>query len=391
MMHNTAGTAIPGMETGRRKWWKSTSFIVVIYSLLTVVLYIQLVLTGKYNNFVIFRTSLRHLTEGMPLYNLYPAEYFDYYLYHPSFPVLFAPFAIFPQEVGLLLWLLFSTAIFLYAVQKLPIRNNVRILLYFFLLVELFNAIQSSQTNPAMTAFMLLTVVHLDKEQPGRAAFFTCLSFFIKGYGAVIGLLFLFYPKKWQYLGYCALYGVIGTLLPLLFVSPATLVDYYVAWFDLLTSSTIKEDGSLLGSIHEIWHLPEQVKPLLDKVMIGIGVVGLAAVFVMGLIRRQAHTPWLVAAYLLIWIVVFNQSTESPTYIMAVTGAGIGLLCFAPTTPWTKTLLVATLVITSLCPTDLVPKFLNEIAVRYRVKAIPCFAVLLYLQWLICIKINRSQ
>jgi hypothetical protein len=344
-----------------------------MYLLVAVGLYLQSVLTDRYNNFVIFRSSWKHLVAGLPLYKLYNGEYFDYFLYHPSFPVLFSPFAIFPQQIGLLLWLLFSVAIFLYALHKLPLNGNTRTALFWFLLIELGNALQSSQTNPAMTAFMLLTVVHLDKGNPGRAGFFTCLAFFIKGYGAIIGLIFLFYPKKWHYIQYCLLFGIVGTLLPLLFVSPETLIGYYISWVELLTSTTIKEDGSLLGFMHTLWHVN-------DDIVLILAVAGLIAVFVTGFIRKQVITPWLVASYLFIWIVVFNQSTESPTYIMAVTGVGLGLLML-PHNKWTTILLCTTLVVTCLCPTDLMPKAINEIAIHYRVKAIPCFTVLLFLQW----------
>lgn len=372
-MHNVAGSAVFPLETDRRGWWHSTSSIVVVYLLVAVGLYLQSALTNRYNNFIIFRSSWRHLTAGLPLYDLYNGEYFDYYLYHPSFPIFFSPFAIFPQQVGLLLWLLFSAAIFLYALSKLPLSGNARTAMFWFLLLELGNALQSSQTNPAMTAFMLLTVVHLDKGNPARASLFTCLAFFIKGYGAITGLVFLFYPKKWHYIQYCLLFGIAGTLLPLLFVSPDILIGYYISWIELLTSSTIKEDGSLPGFLHTIMHVN-------DTLILIAAIVAVIAVIATGLIRQQAITPWLVAAYLLIWIVIFNQSTESPTYIIAVTGVGLGLLML-PYNKWTTILLCTTLVVTCLCPTDLVPKAINLISVKYRVKALPCFAVLLFLQW----------
>lgn len=371
-MHNVAGSAVSSVGTGRRGWWQSTSSIVIIYLLVAVGLYLQSVLTGGYNNFIIYRSSWRHLTAGLPLYDLYKGEYLDYFLYHPSFPVLFSPFAIFPQQAGLLLWLLFSAGIFLYALSKLPLQEKARTALFWFLLLELANALQSSQTNPAMTAFMLLTVVHLDKGNPGRAAFFTCLTFFIKGYGAVIGLVFLFYPKKWHYVQYCLLFGIAGTLLPLLFISPETLTGYYISWAGLLTSSTIKEDGSLLGFLHILWRTN-------DTIILLAAIAGIAAMLAAGFMRRQAVTPWLAAAYLLIWIVIFNQSTESPTYIVAVTGVGMGILLL-PHNKWTILLLCTTFVVTCLCPTDIVPKAVTEAAVNYHVKSLPCFAVLLFLQ-----------
>lgn len=361
--------------------WLSNYFarqkpVITAFLLITLVLYIQLVTSGRYNNFIIFRSSWQHLLASLPLYSAYPAEYFDYFLYHPSFPVLFSPFAILPERVGLLCWLAFSSALFLYALSRLPLPERTRYALAWFLLLELGNALQSSQTNPAMTAFMLLTVVHLQREEPGKAALFTCLAFFIKGYGAIVGLLFFFFPKKWEYVNYCLLYGLIGSLLPLLFVSPETLINYYTAWYNLLTSSGIKEDGSLLGSLHQITGGTFRY----DQAMIIGGAVLLAGIFFTALLRRQTGGPWLMLAALMIWIVIFNQSAESPTYIIAVAGAGVALFQ-PPMGRWAIFLLFLTLAVTCLFPTDLVPKAINQLAVNYRVKAWPCAFVLLFIQW----------
>ncbi|SFW84804.1 glycosyltransferase family 87 protein [Chitinophaga sancti] len=359
---------------------KHPVFIATIYIVATIILYIQAITTDRYNNFIIFRSSFYHLVHKLPLYQVYSAEYFDYFLYHPSFPVLFAPFALLPKELGLLAWLLASTLIFLYMVRQLPFTDNIKYIISWFLLIELSNAIQSEQTNPAMAAFMVLTVTSLQRQQQGRAAFFTALCFFIKGYGAITGLAFLFFPRKGSFIGWGLVWFIAGSLLPLLFISPQLLCQHYIDWFHLLTSSTIKEDGSLLGMLHVILGLHAPASELFDKIALLIAVVMLLHVLISGLVKRVQGFPLMLTAYLLIWIVVFNQSTESPTYIMAVTGVAIG--CFAMPLPgtWRKCLLWFTLVIVSLSPTDLVPKFINQYAIALHIKALPCTIVLLFLQ-----------
>ncbi len=364
------------MGTRLRNALSTQTAIISAYLLVVLVLYVQLAVSGRYNNFIIFRSSWSHLLAGLPLYDLYPGEYFDYFLYHPSFPVLFSPFAALPEKAGLLCWLAFSAAIFQYALHRLPLPERSRHALAWLLLLELGNALQSSQTNPAMTAFMLLAVAHLQKEEPAKAAAFTCLAFFIKGYGAIVGLLFVFFPKRWQYVNYCLLFGVAGTLMPLLFISPETLTAQYMAWIQLLTGSTIKEDGSLLGSLHYITGL---AAPYTNFALL-TGMLLLAGIFTTALVRRPPGSILFMLAALMIWIVIFNQSAESPTYVIAVTGAAIALI-IPPAPPAARYLLAGVLVITCLCPTDLVPKAINTIAVKYRVKALPCAAVLLYIQW----------
>lgn len=361
-------------------WLRHPAVIAAIYFVATIILYIQAITTGRYNNFVIFRTSFYHLVHGLPLYQLYPAEYYDYFLYHPSFPVLFAPFALLPEQVGLLAWMLGSTAIFLYMIRQLPFADSIKYVIAWFLLIELSNAIQSEQTNPAMTAFMVLTVVSLQRQQSMRAALFAALCFFIKGYGAVTGLAFLFFPRKGAFIGWGLVWTIAGSLLPLLFISPQLLWQHYVDWFQLLTSSTIKEDGSLLGMLHVMLGLKTAVIELFDKIALLIAVVMLLHVLICGLLKRVEGYPWMLLAYLLIWIVVFNQSTESPTYIMAVTGVAIACCVMPLSLGWRNGLLWFTLVVVSLSPTDLVPKFINQYAIAWHIKALPCTVVLLFLQ-----------
>lgn len=364
------------MNTRIPQWLRRRGIITVVYFLITLILYIQAVTTGRYNNFIIFRTSFYHLIHKLPLYEIYPKEYFDYFLYHPSFPVLFAPFALLPKEIGLLCWLLTSTAIFLMMLWKLPFKEESRCIAAWFLLVELSNAIQSEQTNPVMAAFMVLTVIHLQKEQSVRAALFAALCFFIKGYGAICAIAFLFFPRKRAFITWGIVWGVIGTALPLLFISPALLAQQYADWIHLLTSATIKEDGSLLGMLHAIVLL----NPVLDKFFLLLAVACLLYTLVSGFIKKLDLYPWLLISYLLIWIVIFNQSTESPTYIIAVLGVVIG--CYAmPLRPqWRYGLLFATLLLTSLAPTDLVPKFINQYAIAFHIKSFACMVVLVFLQ-----------
>lgn len=352
----------------------------IIYMLITIILYVQAILTERYNNFVIFRASFYHLIHGMPLYQLYPAEYYDYFLYHPSFPLLFAPFAILPKEIGLLCWLLASTALFLYTLRKLPLEVSVKCSLSWFLLIELSNAIQSEQTNPAVAAFMLLTVIHLQRGQSFRAALFASLGFFIKGYGAIVALAFLFFPRKGAFIGWSLFCGIIGTALPLLFISPAQLLQHYTDWGQLLTSTTIKEDGSLLGMLHVLLGLGPALIAGFDKMMLCLAVIGLLYALICGYLKPTPVYPWLLTAYLLIWVVIFNQSTEAPTYIIAMTGVGIGCYMMPLQKRWRSILLWSAFIIVSLSPTDLIPRCINQYAIAWHVKALPCAVVLLFLQ-----------
>jgi hypothetical protein len=262
----------------------------------------------------------------------------------------------------------------------LPLDARVKSSISWFLLIELSNAIQSEQTNPAVAAFMLLTVIHLQRGQSFRAALFASLGFFIKGYGAIAALTFLFFPRKGAFIGWGICCSIIGTALPLLFISPAQLLQQYADWLQLLTSTTIKEDGSLLGMLHVVLGLAPTFIAGFDKIILGVAVIGLLYALLCGYLKPSPVCPWLLTAYLLIWVVIFNQSTEAPTYVIAVTGVGIACYMMPLQKRWRNILLWSTFVIVSLSPTDLIPRCINQYAIAWHVKALPCAVVLLFLQ-----------
>ena len=74
----------------------------------------------KLNNFQIFRYVYYHLVDLKSLYALYPAEYGDCNHYGPVFSIIIAPFALMPQFLGLISWLLFLGAMLYVAILKLP-------------------------------------------------------------------------------------------------------------------------------------------------------------------------------------------------------------------------------------------------------------------------------
>ena len=79
-------------------------------------------------------------------------------------------------------------------------------------------------------------------------------------------------------------------------------------------------------------------------------------------------------ALLLIGLVIFSSSAESPTYVIAV----IGYLIWHVQQPYNttfpyKVLMALVLLLTIFSPTDLFPRFIREqYVLRYSLKALPC-------------------
>src|ERR1700749_2267555 len=104
----------------------------ILYFFVAVACWLLKIMGHNQNNFLIFRASYYHLIHHLNLYGSYPAEHDDMYYYGPLFPVFFAPFALPPKAIGLLLWELANAAAYLIAVNYLPLNISRKKMLLLF-------------------------------------------------------------------------------------------------------------------------------------------------------------------------------------------------------------------------------------------------------------------
>jgi hypothetical protein len=357
----------------RKPIFSDFRFIIGIYGLLALFVSIRMLINKDFNTYQIFYYSLEHLIAGKNLYVLYPAEYVDHYHYAPTFAALFAPIFMLPFSVGVFLWHLLFTAVWVYAIYRMPLTHSQKVFAYWFSMQELFTSLVNSQTNPLIAALSLFAFVSFEKRQPFWAAFFILVGFNIKIYSLVAAALFLLYPQKLRFLGYMLLWGVVLGLLPLLFTSPTQLVWQYENWVNQLL---LKADYDKWAntSIHKLVHLV--ISPdISTSVIIGAGVALFCTVYVHVRKFKERGFQMLLLASTLIFQVIFNPVAESPTYIIAVTGVVIWWF-YSPKTWLDKALLISCLVLTIFSPSDIFPRFLRELLVKpYALKALPCVLI----------------
>lgn len=357
----------------RKPFFSDFRVVFGLYALLTLFASTRLVFAEDANTYRIFYYSLSHLVEGKSLYATYPAEYVDHYHYAPTFAALFAPIFALPFSVGLFLWQILFAGVWVLAIYKMPFTHQQKVFAYWFGLQELFTSLVNSQTNPLIGAIPLFAFLCFEKRQPFWAAFFIMLGFNVKIYSLVAGALFLLYPQKFRFLASILFWTVALALLPLLFTPPAKLLWQYEMW---VTQLFIKSDGDkwVNLSIHRIVHTfisPEVATP----VIIGAGITLFCTVYVQVRKFTQTWFRLLMVASVLIFQVIFNPVSESPTYITAVTGVIIWWLCSPKTTP-DRVLLISCLVFTVFSPSDIFPVYLREHFVKpYVLKALPCVLI----------------
>ena len=89
----------------------------------------------------------------------------------------------------------------------------------------------------------------------------------------------------------------------------------------------------------------------------------------------------LALSSVLLWIVIFNHKAESATFIIAMSGVSLWFIN-AKKNILNITLFICAFTLTSLSPTDIFPKFLqNEFIIPFTLKAFPCILIWLKINY----------
>ncbi|MBE9462213.1 DUF2029 domain-containing protein [Dyadobacter sp. UP-52] len=275
---------------------------------------------------IIYRQSFFHLIDHKNLFVEYPTEYFDIFLYHPTFCILFIPFSLMPVFASLILWTLLGGLIIFYAIKFLPIKPGEKVFFWWFVLIELATTLHSQQTNSIIAALGLFTFAFLERGKPKWAALFPVIAFCIKGYGLIFAALFLFYPKPGKYISYSILWLIIFAFLPLPFTGPAYFIQVYKDWLTCLTSDHAVNFGYSLMGLFQLCKTSFTESDLTTTQFIGLFLF--AVTLLINLLNKayvQKSQRMLLLAYCALWVIVFNHSSEPPTFI--ISAVGIAVFC----------------------------------------------------------------
>ncbi len=332
-----------------------------------------------YNNYLIFQESFFHLLNNEDLYVAYPNSYYDLFKYSPSFALFMGLTAHFPVWLGLFLWNLLNVAVLYAGMKKLKYNiQNGFVFAFLFVLIELITTTQNSQSNALIAGLILLAFHSLENGKNRKSAWMLVSTVFIKLFGLVAFVFYLFHPQKWKSARWVMAFTLLFALTPLLFIDPHSLFSQYESWFHLLGNDHSNElKFSVMGFLNSWFGVPASVK----NYLLLLGVL----VFVFPLLRYKRYGELryrqLFLSSVLLWVVLFNHMAESATFILAVTGIAVWFFTKNKVTVIDKVLLLLTVLFTLLSPTDIYPEFIRKMYfIPYTVKVIPCI--------LIWIKIN---
>ena len=360
------------------KFISNPKYIFGIYLLVAVLSAIAKLNGGplKYNNYLIFTNVFYNTLHENNIYLHYPDIHFDSNHYGVFFSILIAPFAMLPDWLGMPLWNVANTLVFLFAIHKLPFSNQKKAFFAWLCLQEFITAAVSLQFNIALAGLLMLSAIYIYERKETQSAFFIMIGFFVKLYGVAGLSAFFFVKNKIKFIGALIAFGILFILLPMLLSSSHFGIQSYADWFQSLSEKNVsnqvlgnRQDFSLMGIVRRV--LGDASISNLTFLIPGMAVFALPYLR----IKQYQNLPFqlLILSSTLLFIVLFSSGSESPTYIIAVAGVMIWFLIQKEKTPYVIGLLIFVIILTCFSFSDLFPKFIKEnYIIKYSLKALPC-------------------
>lgn len=337
------------------------------------------------NNYLIFKYVFVNTWEQKNLYTAYPEFYNDTNHYGPLFSVIIAPFAILPDWLGVILWSMVNAAFLFFALQRLKLPEKAFKTILLVGAIELMSSTHHVQFNPMVASWLIFSYIFVEEEKDIWATLFIAAGFLCKLYGIAGLTFFLFSKHKLKFIGWFAIWLAVLFCLPMLFSSPAFIVQSYIDWIhslqlkdsqNAIQSVTFgQQDISVIGIIRRV----SQSSHISD----GMVLVPAMILYCIPLFKVSAFkNPEFQIRYLalaLISIVIFSSSAESVTYIIAISGVLIWFTIQDPVKNWMIILMIFVFIVSIISPTDLCPRPLKSVIRAYALKALPCFIVWLRL------------
>lgn len=331
------------------------------------------------NNYLIFKGVFFNTLDEKNLYLQYPEHYSDMNHYGVFFSLLIAPFAVMPDWLGISLWNVANTAIFLYAIHKLPFSDPKKALFALLCLQEYITAAVSLQFNVALVGLLMLSAIFVYERKEVQSATAIVVGIFVKLYGIVGLSQFFFIKNKVKFILSGIVIAILCLAIPMIYSTPQFVIQSYADWAHSLISKN--NDNQVLGNMQDISLMGFVRRILGDASISNLTFLAFGVpLFALPYIRIKQYKNYafqlMILASTLLFLVLFSSGSESPTYIIAVAGVMIWFTLQKEKTPFIIGLLVFVIILTCFSPSDLFPKFIKQnYIIKYSLKAVPCILV----------------
>lgn len=336
------------------------------------------------NNFRIFRAAFHHLAAGQDLYAAYPGEHADLYKYSPTFALLFAPFAMLPVVPAYFIWQVVSIAAVVVGVRHQLTQRELTVALV-IAWPSVVTDMQRAQTNTLCAGLMLIAWSCFEKREQLGATVSGAVGAFVKIFPLAAFAGLLLHPRKVRQLALIALVMATGAMSPLLVTSPASLLMQYQSWLRIETLDAVPVVyglhggglyAGLMGGLH-VWfgidwpHWPVQLGGVL---------IVLAPIVVRRDRWNDAHFRLQLIASILIFAVLFNHQSESPSYVIAMLGIAVWFAS-SEKAAWRTALIVFAMVLVNGGSSGILSRDLYQrFYLAYLLKTVPLIPIWIVIQ-----------
>src|SRR5437879_5925566 len=337
---------------------------------------VQQAILGHSNNLSIFRSASLNLLAGRDLYAAHPEQHFDFYKYSPTFAVLFAPLAYLPFALAFLCWSLLNGLLLWYALDRLLPERQATIALA-LLYLEVLLALQYGQSNALVAALMILGFVAFEGRRQLGAALSITVGAAVKLFPLAGLSLAALYPRRPRFGAIAVGVLAVAVVLPLVVIPPADLLAQYRSWHAIEAKDTLLRGYSLMHYVHAWFGVDWPNWPL--------QAAGTALLLLPVALRpdRWASLEFRRSflCSLLVYAVLFNHASESPSFVVAYAGIVIWYVS-SPPSRVRAAVMALTLLVMVVHDVDVVPRWVKyDLLVPYRIKGIPCLVAWFVMQW----------
>jgi hypothetical protein len=329
------------------------------------------------NNFLIFRAASLHLLHGNDLYAAYPTLHSDFYKYSPTFALLFLPFAVLPLGPSMLLWNALNAGA-LYAAIGMVVPRRGATVARAIVFLDMLGSLQNVQSNALVAGLIILSFAAYERRHTVLGTLGAGVGTAIKIFPLAAVSFAIFHPRKLRVAAAVTLGMSALLLLPLLVTSRETLRTQYASWHAIESKDALDRGYTVMQMAELLFrqHWPNWPLQLGGVILLN------APLF----FRRDRWIDWTFRlTYLcsvLLFCVIFNHQSESPTFVIGVAGAAIWFASLRRPSRFEWAVFAFVIVCTVLASSDAMPEVLQrEFFDRYRFKTVPCIVLWVVLQW----------
>ena len=268
-------------------------------------------------NFRVFTAAVHVLFRGGDLYTRNASEFFKY---SPTFALLFAPFTAGPPWLMASVWGALNFFLAGLGIDRLIDDPRARRRAHVVAMAGIAIATDGDQSNLLVTGAVLLALAAWEEGRSMRAAQLLALATLVKLFPLAIAALLLLRPQR--RLASIATFGavlVVWILLPLVVVSPSTLLFEYQSWLGLLSRDHAHFGWSFMSAVREGFGV-DWLPKTMQLFALAVQALPLLLGARFGTDREFRRT--LVCA-LLCFSVLFNHRSEYATFVISAAAIAV--------------------------------------------------------------------